>query len=158
MIIKCLLNGEMTQLSGPSEIKLAAVLEKEVRGINRGCNHGRCGGCLILFNGHSRYSCQIPLFEAKGMEITTIEGIQQEELFQDILKGFKKAELDICDFCAPARVLSIFGLLRRNDTPSREEIAQSMDSVNCSCTHTRGLRKAIIFSIEERNRRIHGRK
>lgn len=156
MTLNIQLNGTVVELTSPSEYRLSTVLKDQCRGIHLGCGQGKCGSCLILVDGLPRYSCQMPFFSAKNKKITTIEGILNSQEFQDILKGFKRANLDICDFCAPSRVLSIYYLLSKSYTPDQGEVEDVLSAVNCSCSSYDSLQRGIFFSIEEKNRRLHG--
>lgn len=156
MTLSFFLNGIEAEFTAPSEQRLSSVLQSECRGINRGCGKGQCGCCLVLIDNRPIYSCQIPFFSMKNRAVITIDGISSDPLFGDILNGFKRASVDICDFCAPARVLSIYSLLQKNHTPSQKEIEEILRSVSCSCSHYSALQRGIIFAIEEKHRRLHG--
>lgn len=157
MTLSFFLNGNETEFTAPTEQRLSSVLQSECRGINRGCGKGECGCCLVLIDNRPFYSCQIPFFSMKNRAVVTIDGIVNDPLFQDILNGFKRASVNICDFCAPARVLSIYYLLLKKNTPSQKEIEEILRSVSCSCSHYSALQRGIIFAIEEKHRRLHGK-
>lgn len=156
MTIDVYLNGEHREFTAPAEQSLSHVLHKGCRGVNPGCGQGYCGGCMVLINGKLHYSCQVPFFTVKNQSVITIEGVSSSSIFQDIFTGMKKAKLNICDFCAPARTLSFYFLLKRNDRPEKKEIQDVLSSINCSCTNYSSLKKALFFSLEEKYRRLHG--
>jgi len=156
MTLKIQLNGKEMELSAPGDFRLSIVLQESCRGIPVTCGGKNCGKCLILLDGFPCYSCQIPFFTVRGKSITTIEGVIQESIFQDIFKGFKRAELNICDHCAPARVLSLIYLLRKNYNPSNQEIQDLIKSINCTCSSQTQLHRGIIYALEEKHRRQHG--
>jgi len=150
------LNGQSVELSAPGEYRLSTVLTKECRGINKECNNEGCGSCLILIDDFPFYSCQIPFFTVKDKRIMTIDGAVQDPIFSDIISGFKKAELNICDHCAPARVLSVMYLLKKSFAPTQKETEEVIHSIRCTCSsHTR-LQRAIYYALEAKNRRLHG--
>ncbi|MDA3849938.1 MAG: 2Fe-2S iron-sulfur cluster-binding protein [Spirochaetaceae bacterium] len=156
MTIELFLNGEHKKLTAQADLALSQVLQLECRGVNPGCGKGYCGCCTVLLNGKLTYSCQIPFFSVKNQSIMTVEGIQTSNIFSDILKGMKRAKLDICDYCAPARTLSFYSLLKRADRPNNQEIQEVLSSIHCSCTHIPLLNQAIFYSLEEKYTRLHG--
>lgn len=145
------INGNEIELNVHPELRLLQLLRQEckISGVKRGCGEGRCGLCLILLNEKPVYSCQIPAFHIQGKEIKTIEGIVNSELFQMIYLGLKKAEIFLCDYCAPSRVLSLYALFEARDNPNQQEIEDCLQSVKCSCSSNSAFFYGIRYIKEE---------
>jgi aerobic-type carbon monoxide dehydrogenase small subunit (CoxS/CutS family) len=96
-------------------------------------------------NGLPILSCLTLAIEADGSEITTIEGLAQDE---DTLDPMQQAFIDNdglqCGFCTPAMILTAKALLEFNSNPSKDEIKEFMAGVICRC----GAYPGIIAAIE----------
>jgi aerobic carbon-monoxide dehydrogenase small subunit len=151
MTIRLTLNGKETELNVPPNKKLSHVLRDDcgLRGVHPGCGRGQCGGCLVLDGKNPVYSCLIPAFMANGKNITTIEGFVQTPLFGIIERGFKRAGVILCDFCAPARVLSLGALILQGRNPDTAEILDQIDIVRCPCIGPESLETGIQIALEE---------
>jgi carbon-monoxide dehydrogenase small subunit len=145
------LNGESIEINVPSNKKSSHVLRDNcgMRGVHLGCGMGQCGGCLVLDGKKPVYSCLIPAFAMAGRDITTIEGFMQTPHFAPIEKGFKKAGVILCDFCAPARVLSLGSLFLLNRNPDPQEIKEQINIVKCPCIGPNSLEMGIQIALEE---------
>lgn len=115
-----------------------------ITSIKDGCQpQGQCGCCLVLIDGNPKVSCAMPVEAAEGREITTLDGIPEDE--QRLLaKCFVAAAGVQCGFCIPGIALRAHWLIGKNPNPSRDEITRAIDGHLCRCT---GYKK-IIDGIE----------
>lgn len=105
-----------------------------ISSIKDGCQpQGQCGCCLILIDGNPKVSCAMPVTAAAGHEITTLEGIDEEEK-RLIGRCFVATAGLQCGFCIPGIALRAYHLVHKNPSPSRAEIARSIDGHLCRCT------------------------
>ena len=151
MTINFTLNGTETEINVPPGKKLSYVLREDcgLRSVHPGCGKGQCGGCLVLDGINPVYSCLLPAFSLMGRKITTIEGFVQTPLFSIIEKGFKRAGVVLCDFCAPARVLSLGSLILQGRNPDPDEIREQINIVKCPCIGPDSLEMGIQIALEE---------
>ncbi len=155
MIIWFTLNDDSITIDTDPEFLLVDLLRKEfgLGGARPGCRRGRCGTCAILFNGHVTSSCMLPAFKALGSEIVTIEGFMKTPDFADIERGFQRAGMDPCRFCAAAKVLVTHGLIQHNSSPRAEDIERAANGVFCRCTSYSSFVDAIRYAAEARRKR-----
>jgi carbon-monoxide dehydrogenase small subunit len=159
MIIKFILNGTEVSINSPPNKIVLDILREEfqIHSIRRNCDNKMCGSCLILLSNSPVYSCKLPVFEIKGKEIWTMEGISSQKDFQDILNGFASTSIKLCSKCAPARALSIEGMLRQTHTADAETISETVKMVNCECGPARRIEEAILKIFKAREKRLHGK-
>jgi aerobic-type carbon monoxide dehydrogenase small subunit (CoxS/CutS family) len=139
-------NGELVQKQVEPRVTLLEFLRQTLHltGTKEGCGLGDCGTCIVLFDGKPVNSCLMLAIDAKGHQITTIEGLSKEGDLDPVQKGFVEKGAVQCGFCTPAMVLSTKALLAENPDPGEEEIKQALSGTLCRC----GSYKKIIEAIE----------
>lgn len=105
-----------------------------LRGTHVGCEHGICGACTVLMNGHTVRSCLMFAVQANGAEITTIEGLAKNGELHPLQEGFWENHGLQCGFCTPGFLLSACELLERNPDPTEEEVRVGLSGNMCRCT------------------------
>lgn len=135
--IQLTVNGTVYDVEVEPRKTLLAVLREQLQltGTKEGCSTGDCGACTVLVDGEPITSCLMLAIQADGREITTIEGIAeqdgtlhpvQEEMVQ--LGGLQ------CGFCTAGIIMSGVALVNRNDNPSDDEIRHALAGNLCRCT------------------------
>ncbi len=103
-------------------------------GTKEGCGEGECGSCSVLMNGDLVNSCLVPVLQAEGASICTIEGLAGEHGLHPVQQAFLKCGGAQCGICTPGMVLATVHLLRSNPTPSLEQIREGLGGNLCRCT------------------------
>lgn len=103
-------------------------------GVKKGCDEGDCGACSVLCNGKVIPSCSTLAADVQGMEIVTIEGIQQGGVLHPVQKAFVECFAIQCGFCTPGMVIATIALLNENPDPTEEEIRDFLRGNICRCT------------------------
>lgn len=136
MTISLIVNGQEYDLVIPVNRTLTQVLRENLRltGTKQGCAVGDCGSCTVLLNGLPVNSCLVLAVEADGQEITTIEGLAQDEQLHPIQQAFVEHGGIQCGFCTPGMILSSKALLDKNPTPTEREIREAISGNLCRCT------------------------
>lgn len=99
-----------------------------------GCQpQGQCGCCLVLIDGNPKVSCAMPASAAAGHEVTTLEGIPEEDK-RLIARCFVATAGLQCGFCIPGIALRAWHLVQKNPSPTRSDIARAIDGHLCRCT------------------------
>jgi aerobic-type carbon monoxide dehydrogenase small subunit (CoxS/CutS family) len=134
------LNDKPVRLNVDGDRTLLWVLRTDVglTGTKFGCGEGHCGACTVLVDGVAVRSCLQKVKEVKDKEVVTIEGLEKDGKVHPLQKAFMDHDALQCGFCTPGMVLTAFGLLRTNPSPSREQIIRGMEQNLCRCgAHTR---------------------
>jgi carbon-monoxide dehydrogenase small subunit len=153
------LKGKEVTVETRPDKRLSSILRDNLnqKGVRKSCGNGHCGNCIVLINDELVSSCIIPAFAVRHKKIITIEGFSQTKEFTDILLGFKEAGVHLCTYCAPARVISTAYMLRKNMSPTEEQIMDNISAVQCRCSSFSLLKKGIIMaSINYKKRNING--
>lgn len=127
-------------LVGPDESLLDALRRASYFSVKYGCGDGTCGVCTVLLNGKPVRSCKIKAIDVNEAEITTLEGLSQDDEINPIQESFIETGAIQCGFCTPAQILSAKSLLDHNPSPSEDQIRQALNPVLCRCTgYVRGI-------------------
>src|SRR5262245_26211193 len=70
-------NGKAVSVDVPSDMPLLWVLRDVLNmpGTKFGCGQGQCGACTVHLRGRAVKSCQVPVTNAVGAPVVTIEGL-----------------------------------------------------------------------------------
>lgn len=109
--------------------------ELGLTGTHIGCEHGVCGACTILFDGQPIRSCIVFAVQADGHEITTVEGLADNEAeLHPLQEAFWEAHGLQCGFCTPGFLMTLKPFLEQNPEPSELEIREAISGNICRCT------------------------
>jgi aerobic carbon-monoxide dehydrogenase small subunit len=117
-------------------------------GTHVGCDTSQCGACTILLNGDAVKSCTVLAVQADDAEITTIEGLANGEELHPLQEGFWEMHGLQCGYCTPGMIMTAVDLLKRNPSPSEEEIRKGIEGNLCRCTGYHNIVKSIQYAAE----------
>jgi len=104
-------------------------------GVHVGCEHGVCGCCTVILNGVAARSCLALAVQADGAKIETVESLADADGTLNVLQqAFRTHHALQCGFCTPGILMSLTDLLRRDPTPTREEVVSVVGGHLCRCT------------------------
>jgi carbon-monoxide dehydrogenase small subunit len=144
-------NGQSYTREVETRLTLADFIRHEIMltGTHLGCEHGVCGACTILLDGHSVRSCLMLAVQAEGREILTVEGIAPSE---DELHPLQQAFMDNhglqCGFCTPGMLTTLIEFLRDNPDPTEREVRVAISGNLCRCTGYQGIVAAALDAAE----------
>ncbi|AMN41160.1 (2Fe-2S)-binding protein [Rhodoplanes sp. Z2-YC6860] len=109
-------------------------------GTHLGCEHGVCGACTILFDGHSARSCLMLAVQADGHDILTVEGIAHSpDKLHPLQEAFRDNHGLQCGFCTPGMLTTLLEFLRDNPDPTEREVRVAISGNLCRCTGYQGI-------------------
>jgi carbon-monoxide dehydrogenase small subunit len=103
-------------------------------GTHVGCVVGECGACSVLVNGRLVKACLMLAVQARGCEVTTIEGLAAKGTLHPVQEAFVKQFALQCGYCTPGFVMASVALLSRHPNPTEEQIRNELSSNLCMCT------------------------
>lgn len=123
--------------------------EMDLTGTKKGCELGDCGSCTVLMDGKPVNSCIVLAVEADGHEITTVEGLAQNENLDKIQESFVNNAAVQCGYCTPGMIMSAKALLTKNPHPTEGEVRAAIAGNLCRCTGYVNIVKAILAAASE---------
>jgi xanthine dehydrogenase YagT iron-sulfur-binding subunit len=153
--INLLVNGLNRKLVVEPRWTLAYVL-REVLGLTGtkiGCERGECGACTVLIDGRPRYSCMTLAVEAEGQAITTVEGLLEGEKLGPVQQAFAEEDAFQCGFCTPGQIMAVEGLLRKNPSPTIDQIRVGVSGNLCRCGAYKNIFNAAAKASELRRQK-----
>ena len=116
--------------------RLLEVLREQLHlaGAKEACGQGECGACTVLLEGRPVYSCLLLAVAVGDRDITTVEGLSEEESLHPVQAAFVAEDALQCGFCIPGQVISAVALLRENASPTLDEIKEALTGNLCRCS------------------------
>ena len=138
-------NGETRRVDVPEDMPLLWVLRDVIglTGTKYGCGIGQCGACTVHLNGTPVRSCLLRAGDARGQEVTTIEGLADNQNLHLLQQVWIDQDVAQCGYCQAGQIMSATALLRAKPDPSDEDIDQAMAGNYCRCGTYIRIRKAI---------------
>jgi len=129
-------NGRRQQVDVEPRWTLADVLRDRLglTGTHLGCEHGVCGACTVLLDGEPVRSCLMLAVQARGASVTTIEGLADGDVLNQLQSALRDSHAFQCGFCTPGFVMQITALLDENPTPTEAEVRETLSGNLCRCT------------------------
>jgi isoquinoline 1-oxidoreductase alpha subunit len=137
-------NGRRHRVDVDADTPLLWVLRDNLglTGTKYGCGVGVCGSCLVIMNGSLERSCSVPISQADGARIMTIEGLS-EDRSHPLQRAWIEEQVVQCGYCQSGQLLGAYVLLESNPDPSDEDIDEAMQDILCRCGTYQRIRKAI---------------
>ena len=135
-MIRFAVNGTATSCDVPPATRLSELLRShlKLKGTKSGCDAGDCGACTVLIDGEPVCACLVPAAQAEGVSITTVEGLAASPKGELLQKAFLARGAAQCGICTPGMLVAAAALLEREQSPTREAIADALGGVLCRCT------------------------
>lgn len=145
------LNGKKTELRTDPGQTLIWVLRNQLglTGTKFGCGTGFCGACTVLLDGEPVRSCMLPVSDIAGKKLITIEGLEVKGKLHPVQKAFVEHEALQCGFCTPGMILTTVSLLKKNPSPTRQEIIEGLEENLCRCTAHVRIIDAVMAAAKE---------
>jgi 2-furoyl-CoA dehydrogenase 2Fe-2S iron sulfur subunit len=142
------LNGRKLSAEAESRTLLSDFLRHSLgaTGTHVGCEHGICGSCTVLIDGVAVRSCLTLAVQAEAREVRTVESLAAPDgTLNPLQQAFQNNHALQCGFCTPGILMSFSDYLKRNPTPTTEQIREVLSGHLCRCTGYAG----IVAAIEE---------
>ena len=112
-------------------------------GTKVGCDTSQCGACTVHLDGVAAKACTVLTVQASGSSIKTIEGLSDGVALHPLQEAFWNKHGLQCGFCTPGMIMATEEFLRRNPSPTREEIRHGLEGNLCRCTGYQNIVRAV---------------
>jgi len=146
------INGQDRRLKIDPRTSLLDALREHLAltGTRKGCDHGQCGACTVLRDGHVVNACLTLAVAAEGAEITTIEGLARGDRLHPLQAAFIEHDAFQCGYCTSGQIMSAVALLREGRSKTDDEVRQQMSGNICRC----GAYPNIIAAIQAARKEV----
>ena len=148
------INGVLRTVCVPPQWTLLRVLRETLglTGAKNGCSSGDCGACRVILDGTAVNACKVPIKDAAGYRVETIEGLSRNGQLHPIQQAFIDCGAVQCGFCTPGFLMTAVEILDSGKLYSDEELRKLLSGHLCRCTGY----KRIIEAIEDAAERMNG--
>jgi len=135
-IIRFTVNSESCAVQVPPMKRLLDVLREDLHltGTKEGCGEGECGSCSVRMNGELVNSCLVPVLQAEGADIQTVEGLALNGKLHPLQQAFLDCGGAQCGICTPGMLMAAAQLIERHPHPSMAQIREGLAGNLCRCT------------------------
>ncbi|RZO64768.1 MAG: (2Fe-2S)-binding protein [Parvularculaceae bacterium] len=148
-------NGRRRTIEADGDTPLLWVLRDElgITGVKFGCGIAMCGACTVHVDGAPRRACSLPVkLLDKHNEITTIEGLSDDDALHAVQEAWIEQNVAQCGFCQSGQIMSAAALLSIVSAPTDDEIDKAMAGNVCRCGTYPRIRAAIHAAAKKLNR------
>ncbi len=125
----------------------------DLTGTHLGCEHGVCGACTLLLDDMPARSCITYAVACDGARVTTIEGLDDDEITIELRAAFTREHALQCGYCTPGMLISARDLVLRLPVPDERQIRVGLSGNLCRCTGYVGIVRAVRAVIDQRRQR-----
>lgn len=111
-------------------------------GTKYSCGIAQCGACTVHMNGEAIFSCSMPVSSVGEDEIITIEGLS-EKGDHPVQQAWGEVDVAQCGYCQAGQIMNAAAFLKKNPSPSMEEIENAMNRNLCRCGTYHKIREAV---------------
>lgn len=154
-IVSLTVNGRSIARLATPRTHLADFLREGqlLTGTHLGCEHGVCGACTLLLDGQPVRGCLTYAVACEGQSVTTIEGLDKDEITARLREAFAAEHALQCGFCTPGMLISARDVVQRLPDADDAQVRVEMSGNLCRCTGYVGIVKAIRRVLDDRKAR-----
>ena len=145
-------NGERAEVHVAGSRRLLDVLREDLglTGTKEGCGEGECGACSVLLDGAVVDACLVPVSQARGASVVTVEGLAENGTLGILQQAFLETGGAQCGICTPGMLIAGEAFLASGEEPSEERIREAIAGNLCRCTGYTKIIEAIALAAERK--------
>jgi len=143
-------NGSPVEVEATGMRRLLDVLREDLglTGTKEGCGEGECGACSVLVDGDVVDACLVPVSQAQGTAVRTVEGLAAEGQLGTLQQAFLETGGAQCGICTPGMLIAGESFLASGASPTDENIREAIAGNLCRCTGYTKIIEAIALAAE----------
>ena len=144
------INGKIQKVDADSDTPLLWVLRDNLRllGTKFGCGVGSCGACTIHMNGNATRACLMTVYSIGTAKITTIEGLSAKG-DHPLQLAWDEVYVPQCGYCQAGQIMTAAAFLKKNPTPTLEQVETAMNGNLCRCAAYHRIREAVLAASQK---------
>lgn len=145
-MIKLTVNGKKKSFGGAPFTRLLDALREDfaLTGTKEGCGEGECGACTVLLDGEPVNSCLIPVCQAEGKKVETVECLGTPEKLSKLQAGFLACGGAQCGICTPGMLMTAHAHLKGGGKRDDKSVRTALAGNLCRCTGYQDIVKSVI--------------
>lgn len=142
-MIELSVNGKKFSYDGDEDMPLLWFIREnaELTGTKYGCGIGQCGACTVHIDGDAVRSCTIPMAEANGAEIKTIESLNNDGKLHFVQRAWVEEDVPQCGYCQTGQIMATIKFLEEFPNPTDDDINNYHTNI-CRCGSYDEMRRA----------------
>jgi isoquinoline 1-oxidoreductase alpha subunit len=138
------INGKSHNVDVDPTTPLLWVIREQagLTGTKYGCGIAQCGACTVHVDGVATRSCSLPVSDAVGKKIMTIEGLAQDGKLTKVQQAWIEHDVPQCGYCQCGMVMAVSALLNEKPKPTDKDIDDAITNI-CRCGTFQQVRAAI---------------
>ncbi len=147
-------NGKKRSFGGAPFKRLIDVLREDFRltGTKEGCGEGECGACTVLLDGEPVNSCLIPVAQAEGRRVETIESLASSQKLGVLQEAFLKRGGAQCGICTPGMVMTAEYWRRTGGSSEPGAVRNVLAGNLCRCTGYQHIVDSVIEALQRKGK------
>jgi aerobic carbon-monoxide dehydrogenase small subunit len=143
-------NGVASEVEAPGMRRLLDVLREDLglTGTKEGCGEGECGACSVLLDGALVDACLVPLCQADGAAVETVEGLGTSDGLNVLQAAFLETGGAQCGICTPGMLIAGEAFLASGAEPTEQAVREAIAGNLCRCTGYTKIIDAIVLAAE----------
>ena len=150
MSYRLTVNDNPVELEVPGMRRLLDALREDLAltGTKEGCGEGECGACSVLLDGAVVDACLVPVSQAQGASVQTVEGLATNGTLHVLQQAFLETGGAQCGICTPGMLMAGQAFLASGADPTDENIREAIAGNLCRCTGYTKIIDAIALAAE----------
>jgi isoquinoline 1-oxidoreductase alpha subunit len=142
------INGKAHDVDVEPDTPLLWVIRDTIglTGTKYGCGIAQCGACTVHIDGAPVRSCSFTVGDAAGKQITTIEGLAQNNVLHKVQQAWIDLDVPQCGYCQSGMIMAVAALLKDKPKPSDADIDKAITNI-CRCGTYQQVRAGIHAAV-----------
>ena len=153
-MISLRVNGKKRTFKGHAFKRLIDVLREDFKltGTKEGCGEGECGACTVLLDGKPVNSCIVPVCQAEGRTVETVESLGTPKKLNALQQAFLEKGGAQCGICTPGMLMTATCHIRSGGSAKPDAIRNALAGNLCRCTGYQHIVDSVIEAVKRKKK------